>query len=61
MRLPFDQRRPSEARVVVPRGPGEQIVVRGECSEHAALHALPDGGEIVGADPTRSRVQEIRA
>jgi len=48
--LQFDARWPGEPQVAAPGGASEEVLLQGECPEHAALHALPDGGEIVGAE-----------
>ena len=48
--LEFDARRPGEAQIAAPGGAGEQVLLQRERTEHAALHAKPDGGEIVGAE-----------
>ena len=50
VRLQFDARRPGEPQIVPPGGAGEQIVPQGERSEEAALHAVQDGWEMVGAE-----------
>ncbi len=50
VRLQCDARRPGEAQIMPPGGAGEQIVPQGERAEEAALHALQDGWEIVGAE-----------
>ena len=49
MGLQGDARRPGEPQIAAPGGAGEQIISQSECSEHAALHPLQDGGEIAGA------------
>ena len=48
--LQFDALRPSEAQIAAPGGAGEQVFLQRERAEHAALHAKPDGREIVGAE-----------
>jgi hypothetical protein len=50
VRLQCDARRPGEPQIVPPGGAGEQIVPQGERAEKAALHALHDGWEMVGAE-----------
>ena len=50
MGLQRDARRPSEPQIAAPGGAREQIMSQRKCSEHAALHAVQDGGEIAGAE-----------
>jgi hypothetical protein len=50
VRLQCDTRRPGEPQIVPPGGAGEQIVPQGERTEEAALHAVQDGWEMVGAE-----------
>jgi hypothetical protein len=51
--LQFDARRQGEAQIAAPGGAGEQIIPQGDRAEHPALHAMQDGGDIVGAEEGR--------
>ena len=50
MGLQFDARWPGKTQVSAFGGAGEQIALQSERAEHAALHAVQDGREIVGAE-----------
>ena len=50
VREQVDARRPGEAQVASPGGAGEEVFVQGERAAQAALHAVQDGGEMVGAE-----------
>ncbi len=50
VREQVDARRPGEAQVASPGGAGEEVVSQGERAVQAALDAVQEGGEMVGAE-----------
>jgi hypothetical protein len=48
--LQLNVRRPGEAQIAAPGGAGQEILLQGERAEHAALQAVQNGREVVGAE-----------